>query len=143
MSILSESIISVRKALLADDVIKRHCQPDHVVPLYFLEAQHERDGKTLDVGDYILLAHEGMEVSSNQLQEFNETYHMLVNAVSTDYDSSLEMAEAIRRVLLRMHYHSEGRNVTITDFKGEAVELNGRLRYVQIFRYDYGELKIE
>lgn len=138
MSILTDAIVEVRKALLADEVVKKHCPADHVVPLYFTE-DFEKEGTTIDMGDYIVMAHEGLDFSDNKFGVYNETYHMLVNCVSTDYDSSLEMAEAVRRILLRLQNTSD-RNIAITDFRGEAAEFNGRLRYVQILRYDYGEV---
>lgn len=139
MSILTDAIVTVRKAFLADSVIKKHCPPDHVVPLYMLESDHAADGSTMDVSDYIVMSHEGLTIDDNKFGVYNETYHMLVNVVSTDYDSSLEMAEAVRRVLLHLQ-NTSSRNIALTDFRGEPAEFNGRLRYVQIIRYDFGEI---
>lgn len=137
MSILSEAIINVRKAMLEDPVISQHCDEAHVVPIYFKERTPASGGGSADVGDYIVLAHEGCVFDYDKFGAFNERYHMLVNAVSTDHDSALELAERIRAVLLKLQNTSD-RYIEITDLRGEPAEFNDRLRYVYIIRYDYG-----
>lgn len=141
MGILKESITVLRNALLSNSKVQNLCG-DRVKPLIMPHQERDEDGNLNDVGAFIVIAREDFHEEQNQFDTYNETCDMVANAVSVDYDESLELAEAILLEIKKLrnvqHYQ-----IFATSSSEEVLgyEEEGQTRYVQIIKYSFGALR--
>ncbi len=92
-------------------------------------------------GSYILYGRDGYEAMRTQMGTIDNVAEVLVNAYSTDYDETLDMAEAIENTVREM------RNAGTEIFVADAIEDvsgytdTGETIYVQSFTVTFGQLQ--
>ena len=122
--------VDIRTLLLADEPLKA-LVGNNIFPLVAPE-------KT--TGDFITIRRSAYKLTRNKMCETEETPTFLVAAFSADYDRSLEIAEAIRRVILNTRV--QHRNLDIIDAPEDLVSYQdtGQSWYSQPFFITAGDL---
>lgn len=94
-------------------------------------------------GSYILYGRDGYTPTKSQLGSIDNVAELLVNAYSTDYDETLEMAEEIENTVRTMR-NAENRAVYIADAVEDVAGFTdtGKTVYVQAFTITFGTLQI-
>lgn len=122
--------VDIRTLLLADEPLKA-LVGNNIFPLVAPEST---------TGDFITVRRSAYKLARNKMGVTEEIATLLIAAFSPDYDRSLEIAEAIRRVILNTRV--QNRNLDIIDAPEDLVSYQdtGQTWYSQPFVITAGDL---